>query len=192
MEGIEMRVSEFIKKAIGYIRDNGYDKSTTSEYIINNYDSIESVSDDDMFEFIVWASGKKGNDYFNNLSDIIRMNKELSEKWQYNTVASGINIFFKNKKSQAEGSSSSFQGTVGEDITFTIKSHRAIAYDSYGGTFYRIVGIDNNIYMWSTSKYFEDGDTIKAKVADHREYQGEKQTVVRRGKVINRVGAPID
>ena len=52
-------------------------------------------------------------------------------------------------------------------------------YYSYRGPetiFWRLVGTDNNIYMWSTSKEdFKVGDIIAAKVKDHRDYRGVGQ-----------------
>lgn len=41
---------------------------------------------------------------------------------------------------------------------------------------------DGNAYKWSTSCYYEEGDTVKlrATIKDHSEYKGTKQTVVTR------------
>ena len=181
-----MKCLDFVEKAWDYIKDHGYTKNETADYIKNNWDSLEPTNLDINY-FIKWAKDNKDkSDYFKTVNLLFNMNLDL--QWQFNTICSAMNIFFKQERAQKErdANPSTFQGEINEPITFTVKEKKAISYGNFDSTFYRIVGTDNNVYMWSTSIYFEVGDTIRGKVRDHRDYKWEKQTVIYRGKVIDR------
>ena len=180
-----MKSWDFVDRAYNYIRDNGYVRNETQEYVKDNFNSLPTS--DEVIDFIQWAKSNEGkSDYYDTLNVLLR--GSLEQTWQYNTVCSALNIYFKQLRAQAErdNSPSTYQGNIGDKVTFVVKERRAIAYGNFDSTFYRIVGTDDNIYMWSTSKYFEIGDTIVGTVRDHREYRGEKQTVITRGKIVDR------
>ena len=179
-----MKSWDFIEKAYDYIKKNGYVKNETQTYINDNFDSLPSSR---IGDFLEWAKSNNGkSDYYDTLN--ILLHSSLEQPWQYNTVCSALNIYFKQLRAQEErdNSPSTYQGAIGEKVTFVVKEMRAISYGNFDSTFYRIVGTDDNIYMWSTSKYFEIGDTIIGTVRDHREYKGEKQTIITRGKIVDR------
>ena len=78
-------------------------------------------------------------------------------------------------------------GNVGEKITVDIKESKLItSWETlYGWThLYKFVTTDDNVLVWYASKGF-DGEPIKitGTVKDHKEYDGEKQTVLTRCKI---------
>ena len=85
---------------------------------------------------------------------------------------------------------STHQGTVGEKTTLAVKSAELVtSFDNQFGTtwLYRFKDTDNNIYIWYASKYIDNVETVKfvdGKVKEHSEYNGIKQTVLTRCKVI--------
>ena len=189
---MEYNFFELIAKAYPIIKLEGYTKGETTNYIKNNYNDLEEASSEEIFEFINWLeerASSRNSDYLNSLLKL-RITKVVKEI-ELNLVLSAIGIYFKDRKEQdlRDNNPSQFVGNVGDTISFTVKDMVAItsrSYSYYGpeSTFWRITGTDNNLYMWSTSLYFEKGDTIRAKVKDHRDYRNEKQTIITRGKVI--------
>ena len=191
---MEFNFNEFVSKAYDYIENNGYTKNETGKYIVDNFDSLPEANFKDTDNFIAWIDDKvktRNNDYYQAVSNL-RMKKKIdSEKsWELNTICSAINSYFRELKQQKErdNNPSTYQGEIGSIVTFTVKEAKPISYGGnywYDSTFWRIVGTDDNIYMWSTSADFGEGDTIAAKVKAHKDYRGEKQTIITRGKVIN-------
>jgi hypothetical protein len=82
-------------------------------------------------------------------------------------------------------------GEVGERVTYELTFEREVTFD----TAYGWMGIqffhdkDDNVYIWKTSKYlnFEEGEvvTLKGTLKEHSEYNGVKQNVLTRCKVID-------
>lgn len=192
---MEYSFFELATKAYPIIKDKGYIKGETTNYIKNNYNDLsEKTSFVEIQDFVNWVekrNNEKDTEYMRSLFTIIK-NNEVKE-YQLNLVLSGLNSYFKDKQAQEERdhNPSKFVGKIGDYISFEIKEMKIISrnYYSYRGPetiFWRLVGTDNNIYMWSTSKEdFKVGDIIAAKVKDHRDYRGEKQTIITRGKVLN-------
>lgn len=91
-------------------------------------------------------------------------------------------------------------GNVGDKITVTGKPSVVTSWQTQWGytTIYKIVDADCNVFIWKTSGDLiaqdEDGYdvytpdmeevTVKATIKEHNEYNGEKQTVITRCKVI--------
>lgn len=192
---MEYSFFELATKAYPIIKNKGYIKGETTNYIKNNYNDLsEKTSFVEIQDFVNWVekrNDEKDTEYMRSLFTIIK-NNEVKE-YQLNLVLSGLNSYFKDKQAQEERdhNPSKFVGEIGDYISFEIKEMKIISrnYYSYRGPetiFWRLVGTDNNIYMWSTSKEdFKVGDIIAAKVKDHRDYRGEKQTIITRGKVLN-------
>jgi len=186
---MEYNFFELISKAYPVIKKEGYTKGETSQYIKSNYSNLPSeASMEDVSDFIQWVEERSANSKSDYMKSVLALrNKKDIKENELNLILSSLGFYFKDKKAQEErdNNPSKFIGQVGEKVTFTIKEKKAISYGDFGNTFYRLVGTDNNIYMWSTSLYPEVGDTITAKVKAHRDYRGEKQTIVTRGKVIH-------
>ncbi len=94
-----------------------------------------------------------------------------------------------------EESPSQWVGNVGDRIEIRVKIDRAFegSYSFSGGpwgskTTYMYLMHDEagNIYKWSTSCYYKEGDEchFRATVKDHSEYRGVKQTVLTRATLV--------
>lgn len=95
---------------------------------------------------------------------------------------------------------SGFVGNVGEKITVVGKMIAVTGYETEWGytTIYKIVDENGNTFIWKTSTFAQvidnngyctpavelDKVQITGKIKDHNEYNGEKQTVLERCKVI--------
>ena len=92
----------------------------------------------------------------------------------------------KLNQDQAKGLSD-YIGNVGEKITADIKESRLItSWETlYGWThLYKFVTIDNNVLVWYASRAFEgEPKKITGTIKDHKDYDGEKQTVLTRCKL---------
>lgn len=187
---------DFVSKAFDYIKDNGYVKNVTAENIINNYDNLSETDLFNVDKFISWVEDKYKNtksDYFFNVYSL-RMSKEIKER-DLNTICSAINLYFKDLKSQMErdNNPSVFVGSINDRITVKCVEVKLLFSNYYGSYYngsdyntYRIVGEDKNIYLYGTSKELEAGDVIKdAIIKGHKDFRGEKQTLIRRGKIID-------
>lgn len=83
----------------------------------------------------------------------------------------------------AEAAGSSYIGNKGEKITVKVVSCKCVtSWDSMYGTTYLYKFIDNagNVLIWKTSTAIECNRVVEltAKVKDHEEYNGVKQTIV--------------
>jgi hypothetical protein len=96
------------------------------------------------------------------------------------------------EKEQQVSKLSSYVGEVGDKLEVTCDGMTCISSWSnvYGVTYlYKFVDSDNNIYIWYASKFIEDCETvtaIKGTVKEHSEFNGAKQTIMTRCKVISR------
>ena len=187
---------DFMTKALYYIADNGYTKNVTREEINNKKDLVRA-SKSEVDEFIKWCEEKAkeqtGNDYFTNvyLVNYVGNTKGEIETKYLNTICSAINLYYKKQKEQyeRENSTSEFVGNVGDKVTITVKEARRLYVNSFGYDILRIVAEDGNIYVLSTTLYdVKPGDVIIATIKDHKEYKGEKQTMLNRARRINSVG----
>jgi len=86
---------------------------------------------------------------------------------------------------RAEESPSEWIGEVGERRELSLHIDRKIEGVGYAGKtsyLYLMSDADKNIYKWSSSCFYREGEdvTFKATVKDHTEYKGIKQTVLTR------------
>ena len=100
----------------------------------------------------------------------------------------------------AEKAKSDYVGEIGKKITITGKGSVITSYQTQWGftTIYKFVDENNNVFIWKTSNTItgtdKRGDTVYVKdmetititgtVKEHNEYNGEKQTVLTRCKVV--------
>ena len=101
---------------------------------------------------------------------------------------------------RAQKEKSGYVGEVGQKITFVGKMSIIHSYQTQWGwtNIYKIVDTNNNVFIWKTSvdaeivdenghcKFATEFDQIRitGKIKDHNEYDGEKQTVLERCKVM--------
>lgn len=198
---------EYVTKE-GYSKDPGYIVG-----LLDNYnDSYKKENNSrvmgiDLSDIDKWVLNldTTNNDYYRNA--FLAWSLEEVEPRHLKLIASLINTYLKDaeKKKQmelkrAEGAASEFVGNVGDKITLTVASSRVLYYktfnygwDTTSTPVLKIVGTDGNTYIWATDTYFLDGDTIRATVKSHNEFNGEKQTTITRGKVIDAsTGKPLE
>ena len=108
----------------------------------------------------------------------------------------------KNRKTNDDDVVSEYVGEVGQKITVDVTIDKISSFDThysyYGGVsyIYRFKDEEGNIYIWKTSNSIdkESGDslvpmgegdklTITGTVKEHKEYKGEKETILTRCKV---------
>lgn len=194
------RVAYLYVQQEGYSKDPGYISDLIDAYNDSlkpeNNKEVSKVNLDDINKWVLDLD-VTSNEYFRNA--FLAWNLEDLEYRHLRLITSLINTYFKDveKKKQmelkkAEGTASEYVGNVGERIAIKVVSHRVLYYKSfYKGRHlaetpvFKIVGDDGNTYIWSTEAGFEDGDAIVATVKSHNEYNGEKQTVITRGKVVD-------
>ena len=89
-----------------------------------------------------------------------------------------------------EPSKSQYVGEVGQQYTGSLTYKTHFGYDSVYGTMfiYKFEDDNENIFVWSTSKYIDDikeGDlvTITGRIKRHSEFRGEQQTALTRCKL---------
>lgn len=80
-------------------------------------------------------------------------------------------------------STSEYQGEVGEWLVtdVTVRGNYAVSSQFGAKTIHTMTDAEGNVYVWTTgAKNFAAGTTLKLKmkVKEHKEYKGEKQTVV--------------
>lgn len=206
--GNDIVADTFKKIAYPYIKKNGYVKTDQGErstvkqlsYLLTKTD-VPLASDkeiDAITDWIAtWDEGKV-NDFQENAR--IAWKKKFLEYRDLALISSFIASYFKAMQRESEiklrkeTSTSEYVGEVGSKITLEVANQRVLytkepSYSYYGDcTFiYRIVGTDGNIYIWSTTQSVEVGDKINATVKDHKEYSGEKQTTITRGKILESI-----
>lgn len=185
----------FISKAFGPISRMGYTRDDTANYITTRFEELDPCDETSVNRFYKWVDrrrqGRQFNDYIDRVWATINQD-ELGDR-DLNVVCSAINSYLKAVRAQEErdNNPSQYVGNIKDKIELTVKEVRFLYSKYYGygysGTeynVYRIVGTDNNIYIWGTAGIVEEGDTITATVKDHRDYKGEKQTVITRGKIV--------
>lgn len=99
-------------------------------------------------------------------------------------------------KKAIEGAKSSYIGEVGKRITVELASGNLITSfeTQYGTTMvYRFIDTSDNAITWFASKCIdcENIHSITGTIKEHREYNGEKQTIMTRCKIIERERAAI-
>ena len=89
-------------------------------------------------------------------------------------------------RNEAKGNSE-YIGNIGEKITVDLKEAKIItSWETvYGMTFlWRFITTDGNTLVWKASRYQEcEPKHITGTVKDHKEYDGEKQTILTRCKL---------
>lgn len=196
--------------AVGYknIEDYGYNK--TSDYsrpieqstkyrVISLLDNPDSprASDDEIAKFMDWVNETNpDSDYVYKAK--AACNKETCEKKDLSFILSFIGVYFKalerkaqDEKRAHERDRSDYAGAVGDKVSFIVKEYRVLywkepyAYNSPAAGVYRLIDEDGHIYIWSTSADgIDNGVMIVATVKGYKEYRGEKQTVITRGKIL--------
>lgn len=179
-----MDTRQFLYRAYDYIKTNGYEKGVTGKYILDNFDNLSKASNKQIDEYIDWWTKQfeeKRSDY-NAAVWAANMAKELKDR-NLNILCSGLSVYFKEMKRQAErdSSTSTYVGKEKEKVFVKIKEIRKLFENQFGYSIFRVVGEDDNVYVISTTIYnLKPGDEIKGTIKGYKDYKGEKQTLLNR------------
>ena len=166
-----------------------------------DFDFPSDESYDKAKVIIEWARELKKReeltDYLHNLSIIARLGYVT---WDTHRLAASManayevdlrNIEFKKKKEaeKEQRKRGGYVGEVGKREVFTVTVQRIITFENDFGIVKLHIMADeqgNNLVWYSSSKVLEEGQTykLKATVKEHKEYSGEKQTVLTRCAVV--------
>lgn len=131
-------------------------------------------------------------DYQRNLKSILNAGYARANSFGYLAYApiAYRQMIEKMDRDQARkdaAADSVFIGSVGNRITCAVKESKLMTswQTAYGMTYlYRFVTPDGNIVIWFASKPISGSPvTVTGTVKEHKEYNGEKQTIVTRCKV---------
>lgn len=146
---------------------------------------------EDMVSFIM--KQEPTTSFIQNLQAIIKDNFVIERMFGYMVCIPSMYLRDKENKLKDElrqkvSEVSNYVGTVGEKLTTKVTFVNIVHFESDYGlvSMYFFADDDNNQIVWKTSsgKDMEIGDTFTmvAKVKEHKEYKGVKQTLVLRPK----------
>ena len=195
-------VLKAIATANDIIKEHGYvksceDNSTKTRLFIEigkSEPSEESLKlANEMKEVLTAAEYDELSDFLCNVKSMIQGGYIRSNAFGYIAYAP---VAYKQMKEKQEReilnneakANSNYIGNIGEKITADIKEAKLITefVTRFGvGRLYKFTTTDNNTLVWFASKYYEGAPKqITGTVKDHKEYNGEKQTVLTRCKMI--------
>lgn len=115
-------------------------------------------------------------------TEIVRNALARAEKWEAERQAKYA------AQREEELSASGHVGEVGKRQEFTLTVQRVMAYDSdYGTTYINVCkDAEGHVVVYKGSNGWDKGETltVKATVKEHSEYNGVKQTIIQRPKVL--------
>lgn len=144
------------------------------------------------FKDHVMAKSPVGNDFIYNVQ--LTLQSEFIRPKLYGYLAAAVNMWIKDMaeaREKAAGKPSEWVGKVGEmrdfrDLTVT----RVTPSEGYYGTtyWYGFLDSEGNQLTWGASRHIEkqpgEKVSLRAKIKEHSEFRGTKQTVITRGSVI--------
>lgn len=187
---------DYLASCISLIKSEGYVKFSTNydeTTKIKGYHNKDKVSQEcyDIADDVI--------NYFssldiNNIDDFARnVKSKLANK--YSSVSGFVAyayVLYKklNEKAneQHSNSNSNYVGEIGEKIAFDGTVVKSISTVSNYGQLYINIFKDNNgnVFVWKTTTKSFDSDIkvqVSGTIKDHKEYNGQKQTILTRAKV---------
>ena len=175
------------------ISESGYTKGKMSDIIYKKLDNkdtnnkIDSKLDNEIKKYLDTLDTE--NDFNYNMQTI--WNMEYVQSKHFALIAVAI-YSYTTYKVNSEGTE--YAGEIGDKIELQVKNCRVLyRKDNRGYSYYAedtkvYEIIDNNglTYIWDTPQTVESGDVIKATIKQLKEFRGKKQTVITRGKILNK------
>lgn len=186
-----------------FMADHGFNSDGITYVVLGNtYEIKEQIKEvGGKFDYIMgWAIPQDNSEW-----DTIAVNiDEVADKdengwYRYKDSAEIAKILdckeneFKKEHEPENETVSEYVGNIGDKVNADVEFVSAYTYDThysyYGGTstIFKFKDKNGNIFIWNTSSYpnIENGKSysITAIVKDHKEYKGEKETVLTRCKV---------
>lgn len=175
-----------------------YDKPDTSKISYQEYRDLFNEAmelDDSLIEDMKNFILSQGADtsFMQNLQAIIKDNFVIEKMFGYIVCIPHMYMKAKEKELKEKlrlkaSEESNYVGVVGEKLNTNVTFANVVHFENEYGlvSMYFFADEDNNQIVWKTSssKDMEIGDTFTmvAKVKEHKEYKGTKQTVVLRPK----------
>lgn len=138
------------------------------------------------------------NDYMHNLKVVASLDYTTYSRFGllvslFPTYNRELEREAKRRAEAEQGKQSEHVGKVGDRVTVDVESVKCLTswescYDGYHETttyIWKIVGKDDNIYTWKTSKWIDVDElpvSLKGTVKEHKEFRGVKQTELTRCK----------
>lgn len=193
------------KKAYKYVEEKGYTSGETGrnfDLALHKDRDMREASDSEINEVENWLKGIRESGWQRNA--LAAWTKDNYESRDASLITSAVSFYLRDKqKNQARmynraerGIGLEFAGDVGDKVTLTISDIK-VAYERsgviagnnyYSYPVYRIIGTDNNIYLWGCTNEdieLKSGDILKGTVKRQIvRPNGEKQTEITRCKII--------
>lgn len=149
---------------------------TTIDYILN-YDTTKE--------------NEGLQDFYNNLKNILKYNYcKMKDVAILSTTFTVCDILKAKELKEQQKLESNFVGAIKDKIEIKVTLEACFGYDTQYGYMHINLYKDEqgNIYKWNSKNTLdiEKGEykTIKATIKEHEEYNGQKQTVITRAKII--------
>lgn len=186
----------------GYIstQNSGLGNNSTVTKIYNDVSTHvkPKATDEDIKKVTEWVLEKEKSQpssYILNASTAWKL--DYVEYRHLALIGSLINSYLKDVEKQKRqdlmaksSQEAGYVGNVNDKVTFKVASLKTLyskgsyAYHAPEVYVYQLLDEEGHIYIWSTSTDIKVGDIITAKVKEHKEYRGQKQTVITRGSVV--------
>jgi len=150
------------------------------------------VAQDAIHWIVQQGEENPNNSYFNNLNIFIR--RGFVGFMDFGYLVSSVASFQKAeaKKVEKKDKLNAFHGTKGQREDFVLTLVRILTFEGYyGKTYLHIFENDKgSAFTWWASRFpdtdYREGDTmvVKGTVKDHNDYNGTKQTVLTRCKIM--------
>lgn len=198
-----MRYIEFGRLPLGLDETRFKSELSCINFDANSEEVLNIVND-----MMIWAKDLTHKDtsaFMHNLS--VLLNTDYVTSQDFGILACSVHTYLKwleEHHLQDNSNSgpilvSNYVGNIKDKLCLDITSGELISqyYSDYGPVYlYEFKDADGNIFIWRTSIYLEDIDTvskISGTVKSHEEYRKQKQTVLTRCKILARnIKASVD
>lgn len=195
-------VCDVIAAANDLISKYGYVKSSemksTKERLVSSFNTFEPSAESkklaaEMKEYFSGLDYANLTDYQRNLKSLLAAGYTRQNSFGYLAYApvEYKKMIEKDNRKQVQkdaAANSHYMGNVGDRISVDLKDTKLItSWETvYGMTYlYKFLTNDGNVIVWFASRCIEgDPRKITGTVKEHKDYDGEKQTVLTRCKVM--------
>ena len=192
-------LDEFLNRVYQLVREEGYSKERNNPLENLEFFKYDKSLNDKVQEIknVVNTSWYNNSEYCHNCKVIMGLTVIEPKHFRIVTsyVNSAMNYLQKQQAIQQEKKSlaNDYLGNVGDKISIDVKSFKTLytkeVQVGYGRwtaiPVYRIITTDNHIVIWASSNGLpQNVKTIKATIKGYKDYNGEKQTVITRGKIV--------
>ena len=146
-----------------------------------------------MKDFFVDADYSNLTDYMRNVKSLVLCGYARMKDFGYLAYAPVAYKQMKEKQDREKSrkdaaANSQYIGNVGDRVTIAVKDTKLVtSWETvYGFTYlYKFTTADNNVIVWYASKTIGNNPKqITGTIKDHKDYDGEKQTILTRCKVM--------